>query len=958
MLVVSFSSGRPIEAATRRWPATRDAVHGVSVWGDLITVLARASRRRDDPGSNRQEAMTRRSPVLALTLTVAMLPAWRASSRATQSLPIADAIAWYDTLSLPDVSHRPYVRVATGSWRQTFGQPKENTFVEGFLIHEDATSFTVFLCGVSPLTERFEFAWSYPRLTTARFVRKVSGPAYEQVGYEVLDLPKVAYDVLDRVRTLASRSDSFLLDAFARPLTYRAQIFSFGRTCLQNGLQDIGAELIQVAANIPAEGGSRAPAATLRDLLQQQLGEAVIDQAEVDAENPDVSWTSLLKTYADFGTRFPASDKVAYARDAAETLRTMIAEDANHHPLPSDQMSAANLVSEGVYQLRNLTFVMWVRDGRYPDVAIAPDGRQMTTPVDRLVDLGYAAVPQLIDHLDDQRFTRSPVPSFNGTESPKVMRVGDVVQRILEHLSGRNFGQWLAPDGSRIPGTVRDRVQSWWADVQGRGDRQVLIDATTAGNQAGLEAARRLIQAYPDAAIDAIAAGIRATPTDGTRSEYVEAAGALPGETPVAFLRATMAPENGLYSRIAAANILFDRGHADVVPPMIDAWRDLQSRLSASDRDAFQVAGRLITFLVRSADQRAIEALGRNLSAMPVDVRFALAEVFLPPGHQRGGSAVGLGIGAQSPDMPNLPGGPAGAAIEGLLVGLLDDPERRFGAQGTYDETTFSDPRVRDMAAFVLSMRWPAKYVFHWSPSAATCDAEIAVIRNTWRTDHGLPAAPPTPAIVIPPAKDADVGPLLDDLAKAGPAERDDLAAHIAQAFGLGALPAVRARLGKSDANGALRSLAADLSGLVREVHLNGTGTAPPGIASLQGQSLSADRLHHLADELESSLAPGASAVTLVADRAGDGTGFVVTMTWVAGIVPAQIGWRRELFVNAGGKSVYQNSGYARSGQDLLKENNYRAMADAFGRALSSDIDAPVIVRVHIERAAAAFTSQ
>ena len=57
----------------------------------------------------------------------------------------------------PDATSLPYVRVATGLYTQTGNQPPQNAFVEGFLLREDAESFTVFVSNVSEFTTSCNF---------------------------------------------------------------------------------------------------------------------------------------------------------------------------------------------------------------------------------------------------------------------------------------------------------------------------------------------------------------------------------------------------------------------------------------------------------------------------------------------------------------------------------------------------------------------------------------------------------------------------------------------------------------------------------------------------------------------------------------------------------------------------------------------------------------------------------
>jgi hypothetical protein len=351
------------------------------------------------------------------------------------------------------------------------------------------------------------------------------------------------------------------------------------------------------------------------------------------------------------------------------------------------------------------------------------------TPVHRLVDLGYEAVPQLIEALDDRRFTRCLVESFKATSAPVAMRVGDLAKKILEHLSGRNFFARRADDGSLVNGSTRQQAESWWAEVHAKGEKKLLIEAAAAGGQEGCTAARKLVEKYPDVALAAIDAGFRATPNDGTRSEFVELAGELPGEAPLAFLRSKLTPNNGVYSQVQAARALFARGKPEAVPAMIAAWAGIQKRLSTDEGDSYYEAGRLITFLAKSGQAEAIQALIQRMRTAPVEVRLAIVRAFAPWPKSAGMSASGKSVHVEA-DIAELPAGPAGVAIERLLLAALDDREKRLMMTGHYDEATYEDPRVCDMAAFILSKRWPQKYRFHWARNASECDAQIASMRG------------------------------------------------------------------------------------------------------------------------------------------------------------------------------------------------------------------------------------
>jgi hypothetical protein len=90
----------------------------------------------------------------------------------------------------------------------------------------------------------------------------------------------------------------------------------------------------------------------------------------------------------------------------------------------------------------------------------------------RLAELGFDAVPALIEHLDDDRLTRAAMGGVN--VMPRNLRVGDVVSVLLENLAGRQIG------GDERRGR-RDRVEKaaakkWWDEAREVGEERYLLD--------------------------------------------------------------------------------------------------------------------------------------------------------------------------------------------------------------------------------------------------------------------------------------------------------------------------------------------------------------------------------------------------------------------------------------------------------------------------------------------------
>ncbi|HWB30158.1 MAG TPA: hypothetical protein VG736_06620 [Vicinamibacterales bacterium] len=270
-------------------------------------------------------------------------------------------------------------------------------------------------------------------------------------------------------------------------------------------------------------------------------------------------------------------------------------------------------------------------------------------------------------------------------------------------------------------------------------ERRALVERAAAGDAEGLRAARRLVAAFPDAAIPAFVHAIETTSDAGIRAAYVSLAGTIPGDLPIAFLTSQLAPNVNLLSQVTAADALLAHGRLDWVPPLIDVWHRVRRvEPQASSFHDLDATAQLIAVFVRSDDVAALDALADDADA-PVDVRLAVVYTLLPPDTRSGvhGQANGASLALGARHVASLPTGETGRAIDRLLVRALDDTASRVGLSITYDGTSYADPRVCDMAALVMATRWPDRYHFTWPANVTERDAQIAAIRNAWHARPG-----------------------------------------------------------------------------------------------------------------------------------------------------------------------------------------------------------------------------
>jgi hypothetical protein len=90
-----------------------------------------------------------------------------------------------------------------------------------------------------------------------------------------------------------------------------------------------------------------------------------------------------------------------------------------------------------------------------------------------LAQMGFEAVPTLIEHLDDERLTRSIKQGFNNSPTWN-LRVADVVSDLLQELAGEEVGQdWLR----RQQGYAVERkdAQAWWEKASKEGEESYFL---------------------------------------------------------------------------------------------------------------------------------------------------------------------------------------------------------------------------------------------------------------------------------------------------------------------------------------------------------------------------------------------------------------------------------------------------------------------------------------------------
>ena len=485
---------------------------------------------------------------------------------------------------------------------------------------------------------------------------------------------------------------------------------------------DSEAEQLCVAAKTKYRENERVFGPDFHIQLEKDIGQFTTGRAEWDFGELAVSREQLLSEYQNIASNYPDAWEHDQTEQRAAILKRMVAEDesqAKNAPTNLDALPVDQLVHELIFQLRDQNRGPWRnQDGieiyTEDGIDIFKDRRGTNSPAAKLAAIGYPAVPQLIVALDDSAFSRSlgswTVSNRSQMGSLRtVLTVGDYALAILERITGKTFYRPAPNHGymsyDKKNGDVRKAVEAWWADFQNKGEKEMLIEGTEAGDDSSPAEGALLIERYPDAALQPLITGTKAETNNWTKKPLIELFDKIYSTNAESFLEEEMnAGDNAPY--FTAARVLFNHGNSKVMPVMIHRWE------SGSNTA-------VIDFLTSVDSPQAIVALAKNLQSRPIAVRKEVVD------------AVGWNVYHAT----NLSAATLDAREELLVTALQDSgPEIVMSRPSNYQ-----DHRVCDLAGVFLHQTWSNRYDFNLSASLLVRDRQRIECQNVWRQAHQLP---------------------------------------------------------------------------------------------------------------------------------------------------------------------------------------------------------------------------
>ena len=478
---------------------------------------------------------------------------------------------------------------------------------------------------------------------------------------------------------------------------------------------------------------------TFQTYLARDLAHVSIWRTLLEIDDPDTPWDEVEQDFKWIHSSFPDTRYAKRCKESAQILADMIAENAKHQtPKDFEKLPVKQQVAELIFQLQYQDGQQQSQPGSCNifchDIAQAQNAKQgnddpdsnLKSPAARLVGLGHAAVPQLIDALKDQRFTHSVEFHRDFRFSHHALRVSDCCRIILQRIANRGFSRH---DPEK---TVAEQVSAWWSAIESKGEKAVLVEAVEAGDQNSIYQAALLVKRYPDVALPAIIKCAKNTDSQYVRMEMVTLASQFNEEARDFIL--TQLESDEIFVKFAAGEAILKTDQRQLaVDYFVKNWQELLKKNWIEPEPTGVMCmspERMIEFVAGLNDPEAIKSFRESFDQMKVRVRMGIVTVFYP--ERQGGVYMGGGIA--SPPSSKF-SAESETEIRALLIHAMQDTRQNFGASGTWGSTNYASPRICDLAGHVIASRYPDKYKYDPKAPRLERDRQRISIINQWRSE-------------------------------------------------------------------------------------------------------------------------------------------------------------------------------------------------------------------------------
>lgn len=453
---------------------------------------------------------------------------------------------------------------------------------------------------------------------------------------------------------------------------------------------------------------------------------------------PENSRETLLNKFKAVAEKFPDSRHVETAKQYASILESMIREDREHKTLTDEQfqqLTPDNQARELIFQLRDQNGHQRSDPGKCNifDVGFLPDKND--SPAHKLLEMGADAIPALIESVDDPELSRCVECWRSFTYSHHVLTVGHCSVAILEEMSGQRFFDQTYPIAISV---TKQKIEEWWKATGRDGYHASLFRLAEIASRDSAQAARQLARATPEAAIDAISKAIPRCHNSRVRYDLVNVAVGIKSQESTLLLAAIKnSPDTDLSSCWQAISELWDRGEPNILDDIIAEWRRLhpsaQEGRPGSEWSEDAITS-IIARLASTGSPRAITELGKELDTRSLTQRSCVVFAFAIVKENHGGGLSGGGLFPHCGCCPETLSNEALQLVEQIAGASLSETKSHRGLTLNWDDHQISEPRLCDIAAYVLATRLPSTYSFDLYAPLEARDERLKELERVFRS--------------------------------------------------------------------------------------------------------------------------------------------------------------------------------------------------------------------------------
>jgi len=655
---------------------------------------------------------------------------------------------WVRQLGYTKFFHRPFITMQTGGASQRENQPWVPAAVHGFLIQGDQSQWSIYTLDLITLE------------ATAR-TREKNGGINPAIEWRDEDLIAYARKWIDKPWGVKWQR----VDKAEPYLDFPSYAVVLATALVEHKQWELAEALLKKARSCrPYHGGKTWP-----DDIDAFLGFVANDFAATRLTLAMRANSDRSKARGEVRQRldevirlFPQSKTAAEARILVEALgKSKVGPSESKGLAKANELAAKD-------QVVALILLLETQNGSQNTTPgycnIFNDSRLENSPAYRLVRMGYPAVPQLMESLDDPRLSRSSTVGSRYT-----LRVGECVKVVLEAIAKREFSPTPYSMKNGKHEFAKKNIARWWAETEGKSEFDIMAAGVRLGERGAPQQAANLLDQFPEKGLPIIMEVAEKSMNPEVHGQLIVIAARAGLAKSGVFLHKELRQGSLPVARVRAAAVLWGLGEKDAAQDaMVVEWRRRREANFPEDSGELMMnsgkrnLGGAGAFLAETRSVKGIKALAESWLSLPVTVRYKLLKLLTDKERTVFGTRMLTAAPqAQKNDNMTIAGFPGSyyisydraaakelsvnnnapaiaQQIDAILIKSIGDTARHL----SNSMPASTRHRLCDLAAEMLVERHPDRYSFDSKGSWKRRELERTAILNTWHSENGEESLP------------------------------------------------------------------------------------------------------------------------------------------------------------------------------------------------------------------------